>query len=536
MPVWLRTLLFLGVSAGAVSLAVALIWRAPLETTGDIPALDPEILSVAGAVDVEFAQAWARQGVKPAALADEFVVIRRLSLGLLGTIPSYEEIRLARQVPEANRVDWWVSRALQDSRYGDYVAERLARAYAGTESGPFLVFRRRRFVDWLSEQLQQNLPYDVLARSLIASNGMSTSEPATNFITRTVMPGRGPEEARIAARLSRAFLGIRLDCVECHDDFLDGKWKQRDFHQLAAFFERTELSATGVADTRTKPYEVRFRGQVEAVPVEAAVPFGAEWLPAQGGPRERLAAWVTDPRNRGFSRTAVNRVWALLFGQPLVSPIDRIGLDDPVPPGLDLLARDFATHGHDLRRLIRIVAATEVFRRQSVAPEGAEPAACEAVWASFPMSRLRPEQVARSIYQAASLGTVDAASHILLRLQRLGETNDFVTRYGDMGENEFEPVSATVPQRLLLMNGKLVQERTKENPIINASTRIGMLAASDDAAVEAAYLAILSRTPSTAERAHFVKSLEGSRKSERSRRMEDLYWSLFNSTEFSWNH
>jgi hypothetical protein len=144
--------------------------------------------------------------------------------------------------------------------------------------------------------------------------------------------------------------------------------------------------------------------------------------------------------------------------------------------------------------------------------------------------------VARSIYQSASLGSIDAEADVLLRLQQFGETADFVKRYGDQGENEFEPVSATVTQRLLLMNGKLVRERSRENPIMNAATRIGMLAANDEAAVRAAFLAILTREPAPQELSHFVAGLQGSKNGERSRRMEDLYWSLYNSTEFSWNH
>jgi len=532
MPVWLRSLLFVVVSGCAVTITVALLWRAPLEEIGEIPVPDPDIETVAQAVDAEFAASWGAQGLEPVALADDLTVIRRLSLGLLGTIPSYEEIRLARQVPAERRIDWFLERALQDDRFSDYLAERLARAYVGTESGPFLVFRRRRFVDWLSDQVAANRPYDDLVRDLLSTTGTSTSLPASNFITRTVEEKTGPEEARLAARLTRAFLGIRLDCVECHDDFLEGKWKQKDFHQLAAFFKEADITLTGVSDTATEDYKVRMRGTAEAVVLSPAVPFGEAWVPADGRLREKLAAWVTHPENTGFTRTAVNRVWALLFGRPLLTPIDRIPLEGPLPPGLDRLARDFVEHGYDLRRLVRIIAATAVFRRASIGPVEEE----APDWTSFPVTRLRPEQVARSIYQASSLSTIDAASHILLRVQRFGETGDFVKRYGDQGENEFDPAGGTVPQRLLLMNGKLVRDHTKENLVMNASTRIGALSRDDASAVDAAYLAVLTRTPSPTEAEHFTSGLRQTKNGERARRMEDLYWSLFNATEFSWNH
>ncbi len=535
IPVWLRTLLFLVVASLAVAGSLALLWRAPLEAVhpASIAPPEPEIVAAAQRVDVEFSAAWSAAAQTSAPLADDFTVLRRLSLALFGTIPSFEEIRLARQVPAERRISWWLDRAFRDPRYGDYVAERFARVCVGTESGPFLVFRRRRFVDWWSEQLQANRPYDSFVRSLIASTGSWTTSPETNFVTREVVPKHGPDEARLAARVSRGFLGIRLDCVECHDDFLEGNWKQTDFHRLASFFRETDLAVTGVSDTAKAAYQVRMRGAAAETPVEAGVPFGAQWLPAEGKLRSRLASWVTHPENASFSRTAVNRIWALLFGQPLVAPVDRIPLQGDLPPGLDLLARDFVAHGYNLQRLIRVIAHTEVFRRSSLSPTDA---ATATAWTSFPMTRLRPEQVARSMYQAASLSTVDASSHILLRLQRFGETRDFVNRYGDQGAEEFEPVTATVAQRLLLMNGKLVREHAKENIIMNAATRIGALARDDAAAVEAAFLAVLTRTPSPQEMEHFSTLLHGTKRSERARRMEDLYWSLFNSTEFSWNH
>src|SRR5204863_2988953 len=107
--------------------------------------------------------------------------------------------------------------------------------------------------------------------------------------------------------------------------------------------------------------------------------------------------------------------------------------------------------------------------------------------------------------------------------------------YGDTGEDEFTGRGGTIPQRLLLMNGQLVYDKTKES-IFNAATRIGWLASDDASAVRTAYLAVLTRPPTAVEAAHFEGRLGEARGQERSRRMEDLYWALINSTEFAWNH
>jgi hypothetical protein len=154
----------------------------------------------------------------------------------------------------------------------------------------------------------------------------------------------------------------------------------------------------------------------------------------------------------------------------------------------------------------------------------------------FPLTRLRPEQVVGSLLQACSLATLDYQSHIVVRFFRAVGQAEFVKRYGDSGEEEFSPQGGTIPQRLLLMNGELVKDRTKENLVANAATQIGALASTDEKAVEIAYLACLTRRPTSAEMQHFVAKLAGTRGDDRRQQMEDLYWALVNSTEFSWNH
>jgi hypothetical protein len=157
-------------------------------------------------------------------------------------------------------------------------------------------------------------------------------------------------------------------------------------------------------------------------------------------------------------------------------------------------------------------------------------------WAVFPLTRLRPEQVAGGIIQACSLTTIDANAHILRQLGRYFSQNEFIKRYGDLGEDEFGNQGGTITQRLLMLNGKLIDERTKDNPFTNASTRIMMVTRDPARAVETGYLCVLSRLPTGKELEYFRDRLQASTGKDRSRSMEDLFWVLLNSTEFSWNH
>ncbi|MDB5352188.1 MAG: hypothetical protein JWN86_3435 [Planctomycetota bacterium] len=498
------------------------------------PGADPR--PAVAEVNAAIRKGWVEKNLDAAPQAPELAVMRRLSLALTGSIPSLEEIRRFEKRPAGARIDAWVDDLLHDRRFADYLAERMARAFVGTEDGPFVLFRRRRFASWLSDAILANRPYDAIVRDMIADKGLWTDHPATNFVSVTFNPDEGrPDPERLAARVSRAFLGVRIDCAQCHDHPFQ-PWKQGDFRSLAAFFgeARSDLRGIGDGEARYHPLD---RKTKEATDVSPRVPSLPELCPDSGSARERLAAWVVNPKNPSLARATTNRVWALLLGRPLVEPVDDLPLDAPLPPALTVLADDFSSHGFDLHRLIRLIVASEVFRLDSLGGSGSDSPsdAHDTAWAAFPMTRLRPEQVAGALYQSASLTTLGPGSHWVTRFFSYTSRNDFVRRYGDTGEDEFDARAGTIPQRLLLMNGDLAQKMIKQDPL-NASTQIAALSPDDRKAVEVAYLSILTRRPSAEESAHFEARLKGTDGDERKGRLTDLYWTLLNSTEFSWNH
>ncbi|PAW62574.1 MAG: hypothetical protein B9S36_06115 [Verrucomicrobiia bacterium Tous-C2TDCM] len=541
---FLRAFLRLSLLGAVVIVSGVLLWRhfdsgepAPLPAAKRDPLLDAAVAKV----DAAFRSSWTAAAVEPTPEANALTLARRFSLALTGAVPSLEEIRRFENLPkDADPAASWLDHLFSDRRSADYLAERFARAFVGVETGPFLVYRRRRLVNWLGDQIESNRPYDAIVRDLVSAEGLWTTRPETNFITVTVVQGgskEGPDELKLAGRTARAFLGLSLDCMQCHDDLFDDRWKQTDFHQLASFFAQTDLKLTGIHDDPKTSYQTRYLGETASVRVDPSVPYGSEFFNKEGSRREQLARWITHPDNTPFARAAVNRVWAILFGKPLVDPVDDLPIDGPFPAGLEELAREFTASGHDLRHLIRLIALSEPFRRESRSSDPDKPTTLEqeASWAAFPLTPLRPEQVAGSVIQSSTLKALDSETHVLQKLRRFAETQDFVKRYGDPGEEEFAGGSGTIPQRLLLMNGKLVHERTEPNPVMNSSTRIARYSPSDETAVKAAFLASLTRYPAQAELDHFVGSLAGTTGDVRDQALADLHWTLINTTEFSWN-
>ncbi|MBP3957410.1 DUF1549 domain-containing protein [Gemmata sp. G18] len=539
---WGRNLLFIAIVAGGVLALRASLF--PLYTESRKVKFDPtpaeqnDFRAVVSKVDHSFREDWAAKQLRPAARADDLAVARRLSLALTGSVPSLEEIRQFELQPPEKRLDGWANHLLHDRRFADYFADRLARAFVGTEDGPLLTYRKRRYISWLGDELFKNTSYAEIVRQMISAQGLNTDTPAVNFIAATFDENKkAPDAEKLAIRVTRAFLGLRIDCAQCHDHFLEPAWKQTHFQALAAFFGQTKHAVTNIADADKGEYEFEDRVAGGTHQIAPSVPFAPELLPAHGTRRERLASWVTDPENVYFARATVNRVWAMMFGRPLLRRVEAQTLDEmsteKIPPALRILADDFAAHGHDLRRLVLLIASTDVFRLDSAAEFEVTDAHDDSL-AVFPLTRLRPEQVIGNVIQAASVKTINQQSHIFVRAMRYFNERDFVKRYGDADDDEFARAHGTIPQRLLMMNGDLVDGKAKDE-LLSASTQIAMFAPSDAAAVETAYLTVLTRRPTQRETEHFTAKLAGTTGDERKRRLADLYWVLFNSTELATN-
>jgi hypothetical protein len=120
-----------------------------------------------------------------------------------------------------------------------------------------------------------------------------------------------------------------------------------------------------------RPTFVLKRGAYDAPgdPVEPGVPEQIFPFP-KNLPRNRLglAQWILDPQNPLTSRVAVNRAWRTHFGRGLVLTEEDFGTQGKLPTHpelLDWLARDFVTHGWDLKALHKQIVMSATYRQSS---------------------------------------------------------------------------------------------------------------------------------------------------------------------------
>lgn len=507
------------------------------------PAVPPaQADSTVQEIDAWFARRWHDEKVEPAQTEDELLVLRRISLALTGAIPSLEEIREFKADERTDRLRHWTSRWIADSRFLEYFPSRFVDGLVDPLASDVKPYHLHRLQRWLGDQIQQGQPYDGMVRKLVADRGLWGDHPATTFTAVELRSGDAAAE-RLAARTVRFFLGQRIDCAQCHDHPFE-HWTQQQFEGLAAYYGHVRFTAFGVQDQGRGPLRVEDPRTQETREVDPLAPFNPEWSSSESSVREQLAVWLTHAENQRFRRAIANRVWGLMFGRPLVSPVDD--LPDPPPAGrpddtyiLDLLGNDLAAHRYDLRRLIMVIAQSRPFRLSSSHPQLDEHGSAERVeeaWAVFPLSQLRPKQVIRSMQQAASVQSLrreDSSAYASIR--RHERTHHFVESSGAVDLPDDDEGVSTIPQTIERLVGRSTREFS-EATMLTAPGRIAAMSGSNEECLENCYLACLTRRPTSAERAHFLERFGSGGLNRRTNVVEDIYWTLFNSAEFSWNH
>jgi hypothetical protein len=232
-----------------------------------------------------------------------------------------------------------------------------------------------------------------------------------------------------------------------------------------------------------------------------ATPTALDGTAMQGTVRESIATWMTT--NPWFAREAVNRVWAHFLGRGFIDPIDDIRPSNvsDAPDLEEALAKDFADHHYDLKRLMHIVALSRAYGLSTVPAAGAppDPKAPAVLWSRFRASPLGPNELLDAVIDATQ---VDDALRRLGRFNVEELTERLRTLYGfvfDVDEEFDRPTyEGTITQALIGLNGRLIAGGSTALPG-TAVARVARSDMTDAQKVEALYLRTLSRKPSADE-------------------------------------
>jgi len=502
---------------------------------------------LADRIDALVEAQWARDNITPAPIADDAEFLRRASLDLCGRTPPGSEVRdfLDDESPTKRRAA--IDRMLDSPTYIVNATNRWREAMLPEADADDILKRIAvpTFESWLRSRIAENRDYAEIVREIITLpvqggdmmqgfNQPNASTPEAFYRAKQAKP------ENLGAATSRLFLGVRLECAQCHDHPFD-TWKRDQFWSYAAFFSEFQQPAAGGSVTETIKAALTPDTHTLKIPdteqvVSAAFLSGAapDWSDKQAA-REKLADWMTSPENPWFARAAANRMWAQMFGIGIVDPVDDLGANNAPshPEVLDELAKAFVEHKHDLRFLARAIALSKTYQRTSRRTDPSQD--IPRTFARMPVRAMSPEQIFDSLAQATGRFSFFDPE------QPLNFSNDparqeFLETFTNDSESTVERQS-TILQALTLMNGAFVSSATDiaasqsltaviEAPFLNTPERI-----------EALYYAALSRPPRVEELDRFRAYVDdGGPEKDSKKALADVFWALLNSNEFALNH
>ena len=542
-----------------------------------------------GEIDRLLALAHAKDTTAPAPLVNDEQFIRRVRLDLTGRLPTPAEVEEFVKDTDSQKRARLIDRLLASDDYAHYWARYWRDVFLWRATDMRVVIRLPRTYGmeiWLAEQLKSNRSWADITRALLTAEGvMQLRAPTKNGAAAFLLAHAGDDAAvERAADTARVFLGIRIQCAQCHDH-PDDIWKRQQFHEMAAFFGRLgdrvtegegkdakERKGAGLElvakpngeyqmpdrDDPKKSSTVHPRFLIEEPrPNGEPRPSGSgadgeprpsgsgHNIPHGLGDRERrrlLADLITSSDNYWYAAAFVNRIWGALMGQGFYQPVDNMGplLEATDPQVLLRLADGFRATNHDIKGLFRAVMNSQAYQRQfrlaEPRPSGSGsldlatpyPARLrgDAIWFSL-RNLLGPfpgeDENARTFAGGAGVAPSPFAKQAPSLQFRVKQLFDF-----DPSARADE-VEGSVPQAMMLMNNQVLNSRilaTGDTPL----ARLLREHPQDDAAVQIMYLQALSRRPTPRELEtckDYIKEV-----GKRGEALEDILWTLVNSTEF----
>jgi hypothetical protein len=488
-------------------------------------------------------------GMPASDLCSDATFVRRVTVDIAGRLPSPQETAQFVADQDPAKRDKWIDTLLSGTDYADYFANKWSALLRNRRAQPSQARGTIEFHDWVRDSLVANKPYDQFVREIITASGNIEDNPAVGWYRQVREPNQQLED------VAQLFLGMRLQCAQCHHHPYE-KWSQQDYYQFAAFFSRVARTGSPQAGDdvvfgrRGVPSATNPRTRQSVKP--AALGQAPMDVSADQDPRVLLADWMTGSSNPFFARSLVNRYWKHFLGRGIVEPEDDMRETNPPtnPQLLDALARHFVQCGYDLKDLVRTICRSTTYQLDSA------PNAFNAVDKQY-FSRYYPRRLEAEVLLDAVDGIVGVPSRfeglpsgtraIQLPDNSFNVSSYFLQVFGRPNAAsacECERSDApSLAQSLHLLNAKDIYEKLASST--GGAAQLAAEQRSDEEKIRALYQLAFSRDPSPEElqtAAAYIRHAlakgqvneEPVKKSQRA--YEDLIWVLINTKEFSFNH
>jgi hypothetical protein len=509
--------------------------------------------------------------IKPSATATDGEYIRRLYLDVLGRIPRAEEARAYIDSREKDKKVRVVEQLLTQEPWASEYARNWATIWSNLLIGrtPDRETSKEGMLKYLRDSFVANKPWNQMVKELLTATGGSHKESdqrgvpfngAVNFLISHV-GDRGTRNVPATSFSSRLFLGVQVQCTQCHDHPFNDRTQQA-FWGFNAFFqqmdrrEHNDTDDTGrrvfrFAELSDEPLEegkdLRVIYERRNALIEATLPTFIDGVQIAEAAtdlnlRERLADLIVSPQNYYFSQAIVNRIWAHFLGRGITHPLDDIGEHNPPsnPELFEKLAVHFQECNYDLKRLMRWIVLSEAYSLSSKAT--ASNKEDDQLFSHYPLKQMRPEQFFDSLMVATQADKAGRITPEQASTMRQSLLQQFTQAFGNEENMEADTFNGTIPQALLMMNGQLIQQAIsiEKGSFLRGAIEGALKKRSKTTELEVLndlYLATVTRYPNPQEKAAAAKLIEQARRANKAEEaFQDIFWALLNSSEFVLNH
>jgi Protein of unknown function (DUF1553)/Protein of unknown function (DUF1549) len=488
--------------------------------------------ALASAIDRHVSLKLADGKVPAAPRADDATYYRRIHLVLGGRIPTASEVQLFLESDDPDKRARALDRLLDSAAYANHLTT-VMRGWLLPEAiaNPEVAGAVPGFEAWLRHRVQTNQPYDKFVQELITfpldarqANPRAMAEDGPTGTPVAFYNAKEGKPENLAAATSRLFLGVQLECAQCHNHPF-AKWSREQFWGMAAFFGGVTRQDGGLRELPNRR-EMGIPNTDRTVPATFLDDKEPSWQ-FRKSPRVTLANWIVEKDNPFFAKAAVNRLWGQLFGAGIVDPVDDFHEQNPPshPELLSELAAAFTESGYDVKFLLRAICRSETFGRSSAITHPGQRNV--RLFAAFPVQGLTPEQLFDSLSVVAGTPLEGPGGNYLANGS---PKRQFVETFNRMGKPT--ETQTTIIQALALMNGGLVGQASDAKAGRTLAAILELPDLSPSERIESIYLTILGRKPKSIELERSLKHVTDGPVE----RYSDVFWALLNGVEFRTNH
>ena len=521
-----------------------------------------------GKIDASMVASWADNHIKPSPLEDDVKWCRRVFLDVIGRIPSYDEFAEFAKDKSSDKKLALVNRLLGEDRYTEEYANHWSSVWTNILIGRNGGMENRSLTNragmqkYLRDCFALNKPYNDMVIELVTATG--TTKPgtegfngATNFLAMKVNEENGTQAT---AAVSRIFLGLQVQCTQCHNHPFN-QWKQQKFWEFNAFFRQSRALRRYVAGSTNRdvdhvevvnqdfsgegrrPEQAEIYYQLRNGLTKVAYPafvdgteIGKSGYVSQVNRRDELGKLMME--SPFLDKAIVNRMWAHFLGYGFTKPIDDLGPHNPTsqPELFEELSSDFRAASYDLKQLIVWITMSQPYQLSSKITKdnvSDEPSLGESPkFSHFYTRQMNAEQ----LFQSLAVATHANRKGSLEEQQRKREDwmRQFVVAFGTDEGDETTTFNGSIPQSLMLFNGDLIKEAISTEA---GSWLHAMLQNKGSVAdkIQFLYIAGLGRKPRP-EEVNVAQQLMVARKNDVGGMLQDMWWAILNSNEFIFNH